>query len=96
MQLVEQLYGVALATRKALRKHINVTHIRSEQDITVQFGYNEDGQFVMDSCNHAGASLVEYDAPIWDADSGQFQPTGSDFITTCDKCDAMLIDGEWA
>jgi hypothetical protein len=69
----------------------------TEEPITVQSGYWEDGEFVLEECNHAGY-IVER------VESEHVNPRGQDMVwytTThyCDKenCGAYRFadDGEW-
>lgn len=55
------------------------------EPITVQVGYYEDNQFILENCNHAGADILE-------VDSGYSDPIQCDYIDdwhdslVCDKC----------
>lgn len=40
--------------------HIPVKQIYSRYDISVQFGYMEDGEFVLEECNHNGCEQEEF------------------------------------
>ena len=56
--------------------------------ITVQWGFkDEDGDFVLEGCNHAGATTEyeprEYRDMVW-----------QDQIMVCDKCDDWLLINE--
>lgn len=100
MSYIYNQLGLIQSANKRLfrpKTHINVIDRSTIQSISVQKGYNEDGHFVLEECNHGGAELEEHSALMFDNDSHEFQPTGTQMITTCDKrnCNAVLIDGEW-
>lgn len=77
-------------------KHIEVKQESVELPITIQFGYRENGEFIMESCNHAGAEVIEAVDLVWDHDAHTYAPTGSCETLACDKCNALQNRlGDW-
>ena len=85
----------------AVRAQILINGLEREKEITVQSGYYEDGEFILEHCNHAGAALDRIDVSSMDfwPDGGIYLPDGSKTIVTmvCDKknCRKYLDNGEW-
>lgn len=60
-----------------------------DQEITVVSGYLEDGEFIVEHCNHAGAeeiTLTANEFTVWERE---------EMVRVCDKCNKQYIDGEW-
>lgn len=60
-------------------------------EITVVSGYMEDGEFVIEYCNHAGAEEVEMTAYEHTAYERE------EMVKVCNKCDKSYnpLTGEW-
>lgn len=70
---------------------VDVKYYADEQPITVQHGYTLDGEFIVESCNHAGAIDKTYSSmsySLYDEDITEW----SESMPVCDKCDELLED----
>lgn len=61
-----------------------------DEEITVVSGYqDEDGEFIVEHCNHAGAIEVELTAYEYTAFEHE------EMVKVCDKCNKQYVDGDW-
>lgn len=65
-------------------------------DITVQSGYTENGEFIVEECNHAGADAEKETTEYIDHE-GNLLTSQTEEILTCDKCGAYYDNsyGSW-
>lgn len=65
------------------------------EDITVQLGYVENGEFILEECNHAGAEVEQQTSISWNYSREDIDEYDED-VLVCDKCGAYkLSDGSW-
>ncbi len=83
IQIESALLGWKPPTMKRLTPtyRIYVNRLDSDHDITVQTGYRENGEFVMESCNHGGAMTEEL--------VSAYDPSEVEDALVCDKCGAI-------
>lgn len=75
---------------------ITINERRTDEDITVQVGYTEDGEFVVEECNHAGAEYQPTVGYTWWDDAHTMVPDGDGpEVLVCDKCNMWNNDGIW-
>jgi len=61
-----------------------------DEEITVVSGYyEEDGEFIVEDCNHAGAKEEQLTAHEFTAFETE------EMVRVCDKCNKQYVDGEW-
>ena len=58
------------------------------EPITVQVGYYEDNNFVLEFCNHAGADVLEVDFGHSDPYMCDYQDDWQESLV-CDKCNSV-------
>lgn len=75
--------------------NVAVVYRNGESPVTVQLGYSEDGEFIMEQCNHAGAYEEEMDFGGLYPDSVGDLDWKDDMRTVlvCDRCD--WVDEEY-
>lgn len=65
------------------------------EDITVQVGYTQAGEFVLDFCNHAGAVIEEIDYGYASYEKADWVDDFSNSLV-CDKCEyTAFIEPEY-
>lgn len=73
---------------------IKIVKLPTEESITVQKGYFEGKEFVLEECNHGGAEyhLVDFGAP--DYYKGDYVDNWR-LVQVCDKCKAVKNGDGW-
>ena len=65
---------------------IDVKYYPNEEAVTVQFGFWEHGEFIYETCNHAGAYEDRIIHTSWDVQREDIDEW-SETIIVCDKCE---------
>jgi hypothetical protein len=78
----------------AITAQLNVKGYSIAEEVTVQIGYIEDGEFILEECNHAGAETQEF--TDWTG-YGEHITEHTAYGLECDKanCKAVNLYGEW-
>jgi hypothetical protein len=79
-----------------LAMQISVLQKGYTEPVTTQRGYFEDGEFILEECDHAGAQIQEFTANTWWEDAHMYVPDGSVEYLQCDKPNwlAVYYEGE--